>query len=315
MAMLLAPPVNRNAHREALQAVRATGVPFLVGGAYALEHYMDHVRSTKDLDVHVHQQDCDALLSALERFGFRVERTFPHWLAKAFWRSEFIDIIFNSGNGLCPVDDEWFTRAEPGVALGLPVAVCPVEELIWSKAFVQERERYDGADVAHLLRARARSLDWPRLLQRFGPHWRVLLGHLVLFGFVYPGEGDALPPWVLPELLDRLRVDAERSPHTRVCQGTLLSREQYLVDVTDWGYRDARRWPSGPLSPEAVQAWTEAARADGDDRRERSASGGSRRRAASLRILSRGQRQRVRNPGPPRRRWEGPRGAPGAPRL
>src|SRR5215831_4906905 len=140
--MLLAPPVNRNAHREALQAVRATGVPFLVGGAYALEHYMDHVRSTKDLDVHVHQQDCDALLSALERFGFRVERTFPHWLAKAFWRSEFIDIIFNSGNGLCPVDDEWFTRAEPGVALGLPVAVCPVEELIWSKAFVQERERY-----------------------------------------------------------------------------------------------------------------------------------------------------------------------------
>ena len=51
-----------------------------------------------------------------------------------------------------------------------------------------ERERYDGADIAHLLRARADQLAWRRLLRRFGPHWRVLLGHLVLFGFVYPGE-------------------------------------------------------------------------------------------------------------------------------
>ena len=60
-----------------------------------------------------------------------------------------------------------------------------------------ERERYDGADVAHLLRAHGDRLDWPRLLRRFGPHWRVLLSHLVLFGFIYPGERALVPAWVM----------------------------------------------------------------------------------------------------------------------
>ena len=54
----------------------------------------------------------------------------------------------------------------------------PPEEMIWSKAFVQERERYDGADVIHLLRELGPTLDWPRLLMRFGDRWRVLLSFI-----------------------------------------------------------------------------------------------------------------------------------------
>ena len=64
----------------------------------------------------------------------------------------------------------------------------PVEEMIWSKAFLMERERFDGADVLHLMRARQKEINWPRLLSRFGEHWRVLLSHLVLFPYVYPNE-------------------------------------------------------------------------------------------------------------------------------
>ena len=67
----------------------------------------------------------------------------------------------------------------PERVLDVPVRLIPAEEMIWSKAFVMERERYDGADVAHILRACAETLDWPRLLQRFDGHWRVLLQHLV----------------------------------------------------------------------------------------------------------------------------------------
>jgi hypothetical protein len=37
----------------------------------------------------------------------------------------------------------------------VPVIFCPPEEMIWSKAFVMERERYDGAD-ARILFVRAR---------------------------------------------------------------------------------------------------------------------------------------------------------------
>jgi len=49
-----------------------------------------------------------------------------------------------------------------------------------------ERERYDGADIAHILRARAADLDWERLLERFAGHWHVLLSHLILFEYL-PG--------------------------------------------------------------------------------------------------------------------------------
>ena len=36
----------------------------------------------------------------------------------------------------------------------MPALVVPAEEMIWSKAFIQERERFDGADIHHLLRCK-----------------------------------------------------------------------------------------------------------------------------------------------------------------
>ena len=104
--------------------------------------------------------------------------TFPHWLGKAYnpGPRDFIDVIFSSGSGIAVVDDAWFTHSVPEAeVLGIPRGCVPAEEMIWSKAFIMERERYDGNDVAHLLHARAAELDWSRVLRRFGPHWRVLL--------------------------------------------------------------------------------------------------------------------------------------------
>jgi hypothetical protein len=122
-----------------------------------------------------------------------------------------------------------------------------------------ERERFDGADVAHILQARAERLDWRRLLERFGPHWRVLLAHLVMFGFIYPAERARIPAWVLRSLQARLDEELERPPPTEpLCQGTLLSREQYLVDVECLGYTDAREAPRGAMTPEEIARWTAA---------------------------------------------------------
>ena len=123
--------------------------------------------------------------------------------------------------------------------LGVIVRLSPVEEMIWSKAFIQERERFDGADVLHLLRETGPSLDWPRLLMRFGDYWRVLLSHLILFGFVYPDKRQNIPAWVMDELMRRLSVSRPNLQND-VCYGTLLSREQYLHDIERWKYRDGR---------------------------------------------------------------------------
>ena len=43
-----------------------------------------------------------------------------------------------------------------------------------------------------------------------------------------------------------------------ICQGTLISREQYLADLLDWGYADARMSPRGAMSASEIAHWTKA---------------------------------------------------------
>lgn len=250
-------PGTRAFYVRTLAVLNEVGVPFLVGGAYALGRHAGIERHTKDLDVFVKRADRDAILKALGEAGYRTEVSFPHWLAKAHGEDGFVDVIYGSGNGIAVVDDAWFAHASDGQILGVPVKLCPAEEMIWSKGFIQERERFDGADIAHLIRSRGEGLDWQRLLDRFGPHWRVLFGHLVTFGFVYPAERAKVPARVLNELSERLRNESESpAPEGHVCFGTLLSREQYLVDTGLWGYEDARLKPRGAMTPEEVAHWT-----------------------------------------------------------
>jgi len=250
---------TRNFYIQTLTVLNDARMPYLVGGAYAMGTLADIERHTKDIDIFVRKRDRDRILSVLESDGYRTEVTFPHWLAKAWIVERFVDVIYSSGNGVAPVDDEWFEHAVDAELLGIPVRLCPAEEIIWSKAYVQERERFDGADIAHLIRKSGRHFDWHRLLRRFGEHWRVLLAHLVDFGFIYPGERDIIPEWLLRELTDRLlRESKEPPPGESVCRGTLLSREQYLVDIAMWGYRDGRLEPRETMAPEEITHWTAA---------------------------------------------------------
>jgi hypothetical protein len=252
-------PQTRAFYVRTLAVLNEAGVPYLVGGAYALAKHAGIERHTKDLDIFVRRGDRDAILRALDMAGYRTEVSFPHWLAKAYGDDGFIDVIYSSGNGVVKVDEEWFSHASDGEILGVPVRLCPAEEMIWSKGYVQERERFDGADIAHLIRCRGEAMDWRRLLRRFGDHWRVLFSHLILFGFIYPAERDAIPPWVLKELADRLVNETEGPlPQGKICFGTLLSREQYLVDIGKWDYHDARLKHMGQMSPEEVAHWTAA---------------------------------------------------------
>ncbi|MBW3634157.1 MAG: nucleotidyltransferase family protein, partial [Chloroflexi bacterium] len=212
-------------YRAMVEALYAADLPFLVGGAYAFARYTGIERHTKDFDVFVREADVEQALTALGAAGCATELTFPHWLGKAYCGADFIDVIFSSGNGLVRVDEEWFANAVEDEVLGLPVRLIPPEEMLWSKAFVMERERYDGADINHLLRARAADLDWPRLLQRFGENWPVLLSHLVLFAYVYPAEAANVPDWVLHELLERVPTAFHPASDTdRICRGPLISR-------------------------------------------------------------------------------------------
>jgi Nucleotidyl transferase of unknown function (DUF2204) len=254
-------------YREAMQALDNAGVPFLVGGAYAYARYTGIERHTKDFDIFVRPADFERALDAFTRKGWETERSFPHWLGKTLRGEDFVDVIFSSGNGVARVDDVWFEKAVAGRVLDVPVKLIPAEEMIWSKSFIMERERFDGADVAHLLYCRAADLDWERLLRRFDVNggWRVLFAHLILFGYIYPGDAERIPRHVLDRLVERLRndvVDPGADPF--LCRGPILSRSQYLVDIYRWGYHDARLRPVGNMSVEEIEHWTISAEEDGD---------------------------------------------------
>ena len=247
-------------YRRALRVLVDAEIPFLVGGAFAHACFTGIRRSTKDLDLFIRRQDYERAAQLMQAEGWQTEMTYPHWLAKVYAGEDFIDLIFNSGNGLTPVDDRWFEDNAWADVLGVPVRVANMEDGMLSKAFIMERERYDGADIAHLVRANAERINWKRLVERFGPHWRVLLAHLTLFGFIYPGERDRVPRWVMDHLADRLKAEVAQPPaqDPHVCAGTLLSREQYLHDVEKLGYVDGRLTPVSTMTADDVQMWTAA---------------------------------------------------------
>ncbi|TFZ07731.1 nucleotidyltransferase [Ramlibacter humi] len=253
-------PHTAGFYRAALRTLADAGVPFLVGGAFAHACFTGIRRSTKDLDLFIRREDFDRVAALMRERGWRTEMTYPHWLAKVYGGEDFIDLIFNSGNGVTPVDDLWFHDNTETLVLGVPVRIANIEDGLLSKAFIMERERYDGADIAHLLQVNAELLDWPGLLQRFGPNWRVLLAHLTLFGYIYPGERHRIPAWVMDELANRLLQEVRQPPAAdpHVCAGTLLSREQYLHDVEQLGYVDGRLTPASTMTPGDVALWTDA---------------------------------------------------------
>jgi hypothetical protein len=246
-----------------MRVLNAADVPFVVGGAFAFSYYTGITRHTKDIDVFLRPRDLGRALHALDASGFCTETTYRTWLAKGYLGGHFIDIIFNLGNGMRPVDDDWFAYAIAATLFGEPVRISPPEEMLWSKAFTMARDRYDGADVAHLLRACGAKMDWLRLVRRFGEHWPVLYGHLILFNYMYPGDWQQIPAWVMQELASRLRCSLTNPPAVArlsppLCRGTMLGAEQYHVDTEEWGYQDARLRPWGTMTPEDLAQWKDA---------------------------------------------------------
>jgi len=84
-----------------------------------------------------------------------------------------------------------------------------------------------------------------------------------MFGFIYPSERARVPAAVLRELMSRLERELTRSSTDRVCQGTLISRAQYLVDVGHWDYADPRLAPRGNMTSAECVRWTAGIANDG----------------------------------------------------
>ncbi len=233
-------PERVEVYGDALRALTRAGIPFAMGGALALHTHTGIWRDTKDVDVFLKPEDLETALGALAAAGFETNLEYEHWLAKARRGELFIDLIFRNNNGRLEVDDAWFERNQPVTVAGVETRVIPVEEAIASKAYVAVRHRFDGADIVHLVRGVRGEVDWERVLARLGDDYELLLWHLLMFDFVYPGHAEYLPQELMAELFERVRARWSESEDARAFRGTLLDQFSFTVDIEDWGYRDAR---------------------------------------------------------------------------
>lgn len=226
-------------YKEALQLLNSSGIDYLLGGGFAMYHYTGIYRDTKDLDIFCKPNDHTKILKYFADHGYTVQLTDVRWLAKLFKGDYFIDIIFDTVNNICTVDDTWFQHAVHAEFVGEPVRYIAAEELIWCKSYVVNRERYDGADINHVILKYGEKLDWKRVLMRLDKHWHLLLSNLILFQFVYPYDyQQIIPKWLFDELMRRCNEQYELPAAViRVCRGPIIDNTQYEVDIKQWDYK------------------------------------------------------------------------------
>lgn len=237
---LRVPPDSEGFYADCLKLLVRSGHPFLLSGTYALSCYTGIVRPTKDVDVFAKPSDALKILAFFKEQGVPVEMVDERWLARITRGELFMDLIFNMPTSGNMISDDWFKAAPKACIYDTIVHLVPPTEFIWSKIFVQDRYRYDGADIAHVILKQHSAIDWQRLLDHLELYWEVLLMALLNFRFVYPSERDVVPRWLMDELLERL--DAQQAmapPGVKVCRGRIFSPRDYQVDVTEWGFSEA----------------------------------------------------------------------------
>lgn len=225
--------------KEALEILSESKANYLIGGAFAVFQHAGIYRNTKDLDVFCKHSEYPKILKSFAAKGFKVELTDIRWLAKIRKGEYFIDVIFDTVNNICKVDDSWFKYATKGEYEGMEVKFLAPEELIWLKSYVQNRERFDGAYINHIILKAGKNMDWKRLLDRLDQHWHILLAQILIFQFVYPADyHDIIPKWLFDELISRSneQYDLPESGE-KVCRGPLIDQTQYAVDIKQWDYK------------------------------------------------------------------------------
>lgn len=236
------PPVfsekQESLFREVIELLEQKRVPFVISGAFALHEHTGIWRDTKDLDLFLPAREVGRALDILEKDGFETEILDDIWLAKAKRDGFFVDLITGMSNGVVRVDYSWIRQASRAQIFGLSARVLAPEDLIASKIFVTRRERFDGADICHVIYGTRGKLDWQRLLSIVGEHWEMLLWQLVLYHYTYPANADFVPREIWDELLQRFKVELAHPNKNFEFRGSLIDEKMFAIDVTEWGKRD-----------------------------------------------------------------------------
>ena len=229
------PEEQKALFREILELLEKMRISFCVAGAFALREHTGICRDTKDLDLFLTPANAGLALRHLREKGFECEVRDPVWLYKAHRDGFFVDLITGMSNATIVVDDSWIENAKPASVQGVQTRVLAAEELVASKLFIARRERFDGADIVHVIYGTRGKLNWQRILRLAGEHWEMLLWSLVLFRYCYPAQTQYVPQSIWSDLLRHFQNAISRPDPTAPFRGSLVDDKQFSIDVNEWG--------------------------------------------------------------------------------
>lgn len=189
---------------DVLEQARRRQLRFALGGAFAVATYTGRWRNTKDLDLYVLHADRAAFIELLSIQGLQdyygVTAYDRGWIYRACKGETIVDLIWRMANHRAYVDEQWLTRGQMVDLRGFLCRAIPVEEMVWDKLYVFQRDRCDWPDVMNLLFAEGVDLDWRHLLERTASHRALLAAGLTVFRWICPGRARQFPEWIWKEV-------------------------------------------------------------------------------------------------------------------
>jgi hypothetical protein len=187
-----------------MDEARKAGVRFAFGGAFATAVYTGELRNTKDFDFYILPEDREAMTQAIARAGltdYFDELPYDRsWIYRAKRGEVLVDAIWAMANQRALVDHLWLSHGPLVEIRGEQVRAIPIEELIWAKLYVLQRERTDWGDVLNLIAAQTDGIDWEHLLQRLGDDAPLLAAVLCVFAWLDPNDAARIPATVWQRL-------------------------------------------------------------------------------------------------------------------
>lgn len=162
-------PALRDALKRSAAALKADGVPFALGGGYALWVHgapePDH-----DVDLVVAESAVEDAVRTLTAAGFRIERPPEDWLFKAYLDGEddgadgepsLVDVLHRLAGA--PVTEESLASAEESELLGIRIPVQPPTPIMIAKLQSLSEHYCDFGALLPVVRAVREQLDWAEL--------------------------------------------------------------------------------------------------------------------------------------------------------